>query len=99
MWSSMSVTISSAVAICQREPGMSYVPGLGHSPTHPPTHPLTHSLIHPSVHLPWARESTYLYAAHTSFPVDPCGQMQSLLTHSGLEICSSFFFFFKLRIY
>lgn len=20
-----------------------------------------------------ARESTYLYAAHTSFPVDPCG--------------------------
>lgn len=41
MWSSMSVTISSAVAICQREPGMSCVwvalalcwPGPGSPPT------------------------------------------------------------------
>lgn len=31
----------------------------------------------------WARESTYLYPAHTSFPMDPCGQTRSLLTHSG----------------
>ena len=35
MWSSMSVTISPAVAICQGDPGVSCVRGLGLSPAWP----------------------------------------------------------------
>lgn len=63
MWSSMSTTISSAVAICHREPGVSCAggPGLGPACT---------------------GEATYLYPAHASLPMDPCGQTQALLTHS-----------------
>lgn len=71
MWSSISVTISLAVAICQRDPGVSCVRGLGHSLT---THPLSHPSVHPPTSHPhWAGESPYLYPAHPSFPVDPCG--------------------------
>lgn len=61
MWSSMSVTISSAAAICRGDPGVSCVRGLAVAPA-------------------WPKEPTYLYSAHASFPVDPCGQTQSLLT-------------------
>ena len=62
MWSSMSATISSAVAICHGERGMSCVRGS------------------PSLGPACAREAAYLYPAHASLPVDPCGQTQALLT-------------------
>lgn len=40
----------------------------------------------------WARlsrESSYLYSTNTSFPVDPCGEMWSLLAGSQPANCLS----------
>lgn len=62
MWSSMSATISLAVAICHGAGSeLRRGPGLGPACT---------------------GEATYLYPAHASLPMDPCGQTQALLTHS-----------------
>lgn len=80
MWSSMSFTISLVLAICWNEPQVSCVWAVW------------------AWGRPWAgqsRVSTYLYPAHTSLPMNPCGETWPLLTCLGLGECVPLVFFYQ----